>query len=97
MLGAALCGAVACHPPPPGPGPRGPVAPTPTPAAAVSDTWAREVLARLSLEEKAAQMVGVRAFGLHRHPRSAERRELLRLVAELRVGALVVFDSEYLF
>jgi beta-N-acetylhexosaminidase len=56
--------------------------------------WARETLARLTLAEKAAQLVGVRAQGLYRSPHSSEARRLRELVRSLKVGTLVVFDSE---
>ncbi len=39
-------------------------------------------------------MVGVRAQGLYRSPRSNEARRLRELVTSLGVGVLVVFDSE---
>lgn len=71
--------------------PRGPVV---AEAEPIPGPWARRTLAGLSLEARAAQLVGVRAFGLHRHPRSEESRELMRLVGELGVGVIVVFDSE---
>jgi beta-glucosidase-like glycosyl hydrolase/CubicO group peptidase (beta-lactamase class C family) len=45
------------------------------------------------VEEKAAQLVGVRLQGIYRNPASAEARRLLRDVG-LGVGTLVVFDSD---
>jgi beta-glucosidase-like glycosyl hydrolase/CubicO group peptidase (beta-lactamase class C family) len=56
--------------------------------------WAQATLAKLTLDEKAAQMVGVRVHGLYRNPRSSEARRLLAWVRDLRVGSLVIFDSE---
>ena len=56
--------------------------------------WARQTLARMTLEEKAAQMIGVRAFGLHYHPASEEGRRLRHDVRDLGVGSIVVFESE---
>ncbi len=56
--------------------------------------WVRSTLAGMSLEEKAAQMVMVRAFGQYRSPRSEESRELLAEIRDLRVGGVVVFDSD---
>ena len=73
--------------PPPSP------AKAPTPPAP-SYRWARQTLARLTLEEKVAQMIGVRAFGLHYHPASEEGRRLRREVRDLGVGSVVVFESE---
>lgn len=57
-------------------------------------SWAQQTLSRLSLPEKLAQMVGVRAYGLYRHPDTPQARELRRQVAELGVGSLCVFESE---
>ncbi len=56
--------------------------------------WARATLAGMSLEQKAAQMVMVRAFGQYRHPGSAEYRQLLAEVRDLGAGGVVVFDSD---
>ncbi|HLA79899.1 MAG TPA: glycoside hydrolase family 3 N-terminal domain-containing protein [Vicinamibacteria bacterium] len=64
----------------------------PTPPARLS--WARETLGRLSLPEKVAQMIGVRAYGLYRNPETAEAQELKRRVAVLGVGSICVFESE---
>ena len=44
----------------------------------------------MSLAEKAAQMVGVRAFGLHFHPGSEDGRRLRHEVRDLGVGSVVV-------
>ena len=71
--------------------------PTPEPAAdpsAADSSWAVETLAELSLEEKAAQLVGVRVFGSYKNEAAPESRRLLRLVEELGVGSVVVFDSD---
>jgi beta-glucosidase-like glycosyl hydrolase/CubicO group peptidase (beta-lactamase class C family) len=73
------------HPPSPAGAPAPP---------ARSYRWARQTLARMSLEEKAAQMIGVRAFGLHYHPASEDGRRLRREVRDLGVGSVVVFESE---
>ena len=81
--------AAACHRPSPPPAPE---APSPTPSPALR--WARKTLAALSLEQKAAQLVGVRVSGVFRNARSAEMRRARAQVAELGVGGLVVFESE---
>jgi beta-glucosidase-like glycosyl hydrolase/CubicO group peptidase (beta-lactamase class C family) len=65
---------------------------TPPPSVKVSP-WARDTLARMTLPQKAAQMIGVRASGLYGNPRSAERQRLLELVRR-GVGCVVVFESE---
>jgi beta-glucosidase-like glycosyl hydrolase len=86
-LWAALSlASVACRPPAPAP-----VVASPSPP---SFRWAEETLKRLTLEEKAAQMVGVRVYGLYEHPRSADVQRLEELVAGLKVGCVVVFESE---
>lgn len=56
--------------------------------------WVLATLDGMSLEEKAAQMIAVRAFGRYYHPRSAEYLELVGLVRDLAVGGVVVFSSE---
>jgi beta-glucosidase-like glycosyl hydrolase/CubicO group peptidase (beta-lactamase class C family) len=86
-LAALALAAAACRPP----APIAPVAASPSP---LSYRWAHETLKRLTLEEKAAQMVGVRAFGLYRNPRSADVLRLKELVGSLKVGCVVVFESE---
>jgi len=69
------------------------VPPSPTPHAEPDYGWAHGTLAGLSLAEKAAQMIGVRALGVPVNPDAAELRRLRQQVA-LGVGALVVFESE---
>jgi beta-glucosidase-like glycosyl hydrolase/CubicO group peptidase (beta-lactamase class C family) len=54
----------------------------------------RETLARLSLEARVAQMIAVRASGLQQHPESREFRRLRRQVRDLKVGSVVVYESE---
>ncbi len=61
---------------------------------APTSAWARDTLSRLSLEEKAAQLVGVRAYGIYRHPDTPEARRLRDEVTRLKVGCVVVFESE---
>jgi beta-glucosidase-like glycosyl hydrolase/CubicO group peptidase (beta-lactamase class C family) len=57
-------------------------------------SWAKDTLATLSVREKAAQMIGVRANSLRGSSATAERRRLLGLVKTLGVGCVVVFDAE---
>lgn len=85
---SGLAAATACR----APARVAPVAPTPTPPP--SYPWARATLAKLTLEEKVGQMVGVRASGLYRNPQNEDQQELRREVRKLGVGALVVFESE---
>ncbi len=73
--------------------------PTPAPAYPRELTsgerrWVERTLARLTLTQKAAQLVLVRANGFYQNPRAAEPRALLDQVKRLSVGGLVVFDSE---
>jgi beta-N-acetylhexosaminidase len=67
---------------------------SPRPHAPAPGPWAKRTLAKMTLAEKAGQMIGVRAFGLYRHKRAGERRTLLDQVRRLRVGCVVVFESE---
>ncbi len=62
--------------------------------AARGPSWAARTLHRLTLEEKVAQMIGVRAFGLYQHRRAEESQVLLDQVRRLKVGCVVVFESE---
>jgi beta-glucosidase-like glycosyl hydrolase/CubicO group peptidase (beta-lactamase class C family) len=57
-------------------------------------SWARQTLARLTLQEKVGQLIGVRAFGVYRNPGSAEAKRLREQVAALGAGIVVVFESE---
>lgn len=56
--------------------------------------WAHSTLEGMTLEEKAAQMVMVRAFGRSMNVESDEYLHLVDEVARLKVGSLVVFSSE---
>lgn len=85
---AILAGFVgACRKPSPVAGPADKAAPPPS-------AWARKTLSRLTLEEKAAQLIGVRAYGTYRHARTKDARRLRDDVARLKVGCIVVFESE---
>jgi beta-glucosidase-like glycosyl hydrolase/CubicO group peptidase (beta-lactamase class C family) len=88
VAGLALV-AAACRRTSPPPAPEAP-APTPSPSL----RWARKTLAGLGIEHKAAQLIGVRVSGVFRNARSVEVRRARAQVAELGVGALVVFESE---
>jgi beta-glucosidase-like glycosyl hydrolase/CubicO group peptidase (beta-lactamase class C family) len=89
-LVAASLAAWACRPPAPVAKPAAAPAPTPAPLSKA----VRDRLARMPLEARVAQMVAVRASGLPQHPDSREWKRLRREVADLKVGALVLFDSE---
>src|SRR5205814_9654106 len=68
--------------------------PPATAPAPVARSWARRTLARLTLPQKVAQMIGVRAFGLYQHRRSEDFQSRLDEVRRLKVGCVVVFESE---
>ncbi|MCH9650624.1 MAG: serine hydrolase [Deltaproteobacteria bacterium] len=57
-------------------------------------TWSRATLESLSLEEKAAQMVFIRAYGQYAHPQSPQAQKIETQVRQLAVGGLVLFDSD---
>ncbi len=56
--------------------------------------WVRSTLDDMSLRDKAAQLIMVRAFGRYNHPRSEDHRDLLEEIRDLKVGGVVVFDSD---
>ncbi|MGH9379542.1 MAG: glycoside hydrolase family 3 N-terminal domain-containing protein [Thermoanaerobaculia bacterium] len=56
--------------------------------------WIDSTLAEMDLAAKAAQLVFVRASGMPRHHGDPETRNLLRLVRDLKVGGVVIFQSE---
>jgi beta-glucosidase-like glycosyl hydrolase/CubicO group peptidase (beta-lactamase class C family) len=88
-LSAALVLA-ACRPPAPVSQPATSPASAPPPLSHA----VQETLSKLPLEARVAQMVAVRANGLYQHPESEEFRRLRREVRDLKVGSLVVFESE---
>lgn len=77
-----------------------PIGPPPKPGeapravqAALSG-WAEKTLKGLTLEEKVAQMIGVRAFGIYTNPRSAEYQSLVAEVETLKIGQITIFESD---
>ncbi|HVR69869.1 MAG TPA: glycoside hydrolase family 3 N-terminal domain-containing protein, partial [Vicinamibacteria bacterium] len=90
LVALAVAAATACRPPTPVGKPAATPSPTPPPLSKA----VRETLARLPLEARVAQMVAVRASGLYQHADSAGARRLRREVRDLKVGSLVVFESE---
>lgn len=77
-----------------------PISPPPAPSAkprAVTSTssgWAEKTLKTLTLEEKIAQMIGVRAFGIYTNPRTDEYKTLIDEVEKLKVGNVTIFESD---
>ncbi|MFQ5742700.1 MAG: glycoside hydrolase family 3 N-terminal domain-containing protein [Acidobacteriota bacterium] len=65
---------------------------TPLPAAA--RRWVDETLAALSLEQRAGQVLMVRAFGEYYAADAQQRQELTRQVQELGLGGIILFRSE---
>ncbi len=62
--------------------------------AAPEGRWARETIARLTLEEKAGQLIGLRANGYYAHPDSEERRRLRAELRRTHAGIVVLFEAE---
>ncbi len=93
-LGCTSSSAPAVVAPPPAPT----LAPAPAPIAATlseaARDWVETSLAAMSLEQKAAQMIMVRAYGQYHHPDSYTHRQLLKMVREEEVGGVVLFDSD---
>jgi beta-glucosidase-like glycosyl hydrolase len=93
-LGLGFLLAVGCHPPlPTHPTPADPAEVVAAPALEAT-SWVDATLARLTLPQKSAQILFVRAGGPYRPPESPEVRELRSLVAELGVGGVVLFATE---
>jgi beta-N-acetylhexosaminidase len=98
----ALLALAACRPAPTVAPPTAaavPPAPTVPPLAdqpldAAAERWVEATLAGLSLPERAAQLVMVRAYGRYEHPRAERRQRLLTEVRDLGAGGLVLFDSD---
>jgi len=100
LLASGGCGSE----PRPGPGPKTEATPsaspsaspkaTPPPARSAPDSWAGKTLAGLSLEDKAAQMIGVRMGALTRAVDSEEARRERGRIRALRPGTVVVFDAD---
>lgn len=64
----------------------------PLPAEAAA--WVDETLAGMSLEQRAGQVMMVRAFGEYYSADAAQRRDLMRQVEELELAGVVLFRSE---
>ena len=56
--------------------------------------WVQSTLAAMSLEDKVAQMMMVRAFGRYQNPGSSTYLDLLKEVRDLGVGGVILFDSD---
>ncbi len=94
-VSASMALAVACHTVPPPRASQEAAAGQPTTAStAEARRWVDRQLASMTLREKAAQMIMIRAYGQHQHPRSAVHRQLLDAVGKDRIGGIVVFDSD---
>ena len=67
-------------------------APLTSPRLAAPDTgWVARTLRKMTIEEKIGQMVAVRFTGEFRNVDSPSRRELQSLVADSKIGGLVLF------
>lgn len=69
-------------------------APASVALSAEARAWVDSTLASMTLAEKAAQLVFVRANGTFQNPRSKDSKQLLAQIADLHVGGLVLFASE---
>ncbi len=56
--------------------------------------WVEDRLGEMSLEEKVAQMISVRAFGYFMNDESEHFQKLMRQVKELKVGGVCVFQGD---
>lgn len=56
--------------------------------------WVETSLAELTLEQKAAQLIMVRAYGVYQNPATEMARDLVLEVRDRGVGGVVVFASE---
>lgn len=68
--------------------------PLPTALSKSAQRWVASTLDEMTLAEKAAQMIMVRAYGRYENPRSFARRRLFAEVRDLGVGGVVLFDSD---
>lgn len=57
-------------------------------------SWVEDVLESLTLEEKAAQMVMAKMYGHYISSSSDEYQRLVRLVKDLKVGGVIVFQGD---
>jgi len=67
-----------------------------SPIAALSEEsdWVDEVLSDMTLEEKIAQMICVRAYGYFQNDRTDRMRRLFELVERRKVGGVCLFQGE---
>lgn len=56
--------------------------------------WVSQTLAKLSLEEKVAQMIACRFRGQYLHQESEEQLRLLKLVRQQKIGGLILFGGQ---
>lgn len=59
-----------------------------------TDDWVEETLEQLTLEEKIAQMVVPKVFGVYTNTQSDEWKRLASLVKEQKVGGIAVFAGD---
>jgi beta-N-acetylhexosaminidase len=69
-------------------------APLPKELSTAARAWVDDTLASLTLEQKAAQLIAVRAYGFYENPESEDYQRLQREVGEMGVGGVVIFASE---
>ena len=64
------------------------------PLPAEASRWVETTLSGMSLEQRAGQVIMVRAFGEYYAADAAQRRDLTRQVQTLDLGGVVLFRSE---
>jgi len=106
LLGALAFFPVGSPPPAAAPAAAGQTAETPfqvslvapldprTPLPAEASAWVESTLAGMSLEQRAGQVLMVRAFGEYYAADAAQRRDLTGMVENLDLGGVVIFRSE---
>jgi len=79
------------------PGSTEPAPPAVGPIEALSpelSDWAEDILAGMTLEEKIAQMISVRAYGYFQNDRTDRMRRLFELVRNRKVGGVCLFQGD---
>ncbi len=62
--------------------------------SSTNDQWVESILSKMTLEEKAAQMVFAYTRGVYMSEDSPQYQRLVHLVKDLKVGGMIIFQSE---
>ena len=65
-----------------------------TPLPPEAHAWVEQTLSRMSLSERAGQVLMVRAYGEYYAADAQERLELVRTIQELHLGGVILFRSQ---